>query len=100
MRYLSVVPGMAMVGSASCWASALEMAEMPTVRERVLVLVFFCGMHTHKKGLTIVEVEPALVHLVIGESHVGSLVRECSFVAMLDICDRLSRRSCSRINNG
>lgn len=38
-----------MVGSASCWASALEMAEMPTVRERVLVLVlvFFCGMHTH-----------------------------------------------------
>lgn len=30
-----------MVGSASCWASALEMAEMPTVRERVLVLVFF-----------------------------------------------------------
>lgn len=36
-----------MVGSASFWASALEMAEMPTVRERVLVLVFFCGMHTH-----------------------------------------------------
>lgn len=79
-----------MVGSASCWASALEMAEMPTVRERVLVLVFFWwSAHTHKKifdvGLTIVEVEPALVHLVIGESHVGSLVRECSFVAMFDI---------------
>lgn len=92
-----------MVGSASCWASALEMAEMPTVRERVLVLVFFRGVHTHKKifdvGLTIVEVEPALVHLIVGESHVGSLVRECSFVAMLDICDRLFRRSCSRINN-
>lgn len=90
-----------MVGSASCWASALEMAEMPTVRERVLVLVFLGGVHTHthKKihdvGLTIVEVEPALVHLIIGESHVGSLVRECSFVAMLDICDRLFRRSCS-----
>lgn len=93
-----------MVGSASCWASALEMAEMPTVRERVLVLVFFCGMHTHKKifdvGLTIVEVEPALVHFIIGKSHVGSLVRECSFVAMFDICDGLFRRSCSRINNG
>lgn len=88
-----------MVGSASCWASALEMAEMPTVRERVLVLVFFCGVHTHKKiydvGLTIVEVEPALVHLIIWKSHVGSLVRECSLVAMFDICDRISRRSCS-----
>lgn len=36
-----------MVGSASCWASALEMAEMPTVRERVLVLVFYGGVHTH-----------------------------------------------------
>lgn len=88
-----------MVGSASCWASALEMAEMPTVRERVLVLVFSGGMCTLKKifdvGLTIVEVEPALVHLIIGESHVGSLVRECSLVAMFDICDRLSRRSCS-----
>lgn len=59
--------------------------------------------HTHKKiydvGLTIVEVEPALVHLIIGKSHVGSLVRECSLVAMFDICDRLSRRGCSRINN-
>lgn len=89
-----------MVGSASCWASALEMAEMPTVRERVLVLVLVLwSAHTHKKiydvGLTIVEVEPALVHLIIGESHVGSLVRECSFVAMFDICDRLFRRSCS-----
>lgn len=37
MRYLSAVPGMAMVGSASCWASALEMAEMPTVRDGGLV---------------------------------------------------------------
>lgn len=79
-----------MVGSASCWASALEMAEMPTVRERVLVLVFFSwSAHTQEKmfdvGHTIVEVEPALVHLIIGKSHVGSLVRECSLVAMLDI---------------
>lgn len=92
-----------MVGSASCWASALEMAEMPTVREGG-VSFFLWSAHTHKKifdvGLTIVEVEPALVHLIIGESHVGSLVRECSLVAMLDICDRLFRRSCSRINNG
>lgn len=46
-----------MVGSASCWASALEMAEMPTVRERVLVLVFFCGMHTHTRRFMMLDLQ-------------------------------------------
>lgn len=57
-RYLSVVPGMAMVGSASCWASALEMAEMPTVRERVLVLVFFVECtHTHTRRFLMLDLQ-------------------------------------------
>lgn len=45
-----------MVGSASCWASALEMAEMPTVRERVLVLVFFVEC-THTRRFMMLDLQ-------------------------------------------